>query len=129
MQKAIIKYILFLRHGSYNFHQKENQDVDEIVLVGGSTRIPKVQQLVKEYFNEKEPKLTRAKFEEFNVDLFRSTMTPVQKVMEDAVMQKKDVDEIVLVGGSTGIPKAKGQQLVKEYFNIKEPKGDYLSPV
>ena len=127
MQKAIIKYILFLRHGSYNFHQKENQDVDEIVLVGGSTRIPKVQQLVKEYFNEKEPKLTRAKFEEFNVDLFRSTMKPVQKVKEDAVMQKKDVDEIVLVGGSTRIQKA--QQLVKEYINGKEPKGDYLSPV
>merc|ERR1711881_632222 len=42
-----------------------------------------------------------------------------QKVMEDADMQKKDVDEIVLVGGSTRIPKV--QQLVKEYFNGKEP--------
>merc|ERR1711874_668303 len=41
--------------------------------------------------------LTRAKFEELNMDLFRSTMKPVQKVMEDADMQKKDVDEIVLV--------------------------------
>merc|ERR1712110_1229640 len=63
--------------------------------------------------------LTRAKFEELNMDLFRSTMQPVQKVMEDADMQKKDVDEIVLVGGSTRIPKV--QQLVKEYFNGKEP--------
>merc|ERR1711981_676894 len=63
--------------------------------------------------------LTRAKFEELNMDLFRSTMVPVQKVMEDADMQKKDVDEIVLVGGSTRIPKV--QQLVKEYFNGKEP--------
>merc|ERR1712001_786124 len=63
--------------------------------------------------------LTRAKFEELNMDLFRSTMKPVQKVMEDADMQKKDVDEIVLVGGSTRIPKV--QQLVKEYFNGKEP--------
>merc|ERR1712111_61018 len=44
---------------------------------------------------------------------------PVQKVMEDADMQKKDIDEIVLVGGSTRIPKI--QQLVKEYFNGKEP--------
>merc|ERR1712088_1185059 len=63
--------------------------------------------------------LTRAKFEELNMDLFRSTMKPVQKVLEDADMQKKDVDEIVLVGGSTRIPKI--QQLVKEFFNGKEP--------
>merc|ERR1712088_400993 len=63
--------------------------------------------------------LTRAKFEELNMDLFRSTMKPVQKVMVDADMQKKDIDEIVLVGGSTRIPKI--QQLVKEYFNGKEP--------
>merc|ERR1711931_555568 len=63
--------------------------------------------------------LTRAKFEELNMDLFRSTMKPVQKVLEDADMQKKDIDEIVLVGGSTRIPKV--QQLVKEYFNGKEP--------
>merc|ERR1712027_219113 len=52
-------------------------------------------------------------------DLFRSTMKPVQKVLEDADMQKKDIDEIVLVGGSTRIPKV--QQLVKEFFNGKEP--------
>lgn len=49
--------------------------------------------------------LTRAKFEELNMDLFRSTLKPVQKVMEDADMNKKDVHEIVLVGGSTRIPK------------------------
>merc|ERR1712080_63853 len=63
--------------------------------------------------------LTRAKFEELNMDLFRSTMKPVGKVLEDADMTKKEVDEIVLVGGSTRIPKV--QQLVKEYFNGKEP--------
>ena len=63
--------------------------------------------------------LTRAKFEELNMDLFRSTMKPVQKVLEDADMQKKEIDEIVLVGGSTRIPKV--QQLVKEFFNGKEP--------
>merc|ERR1712033_158719 len=63
--------------------------------------------------------LTRAKFEELNMDLFRSTMKPVQKVLEDADLQKKEIDEIVLVGGSTRIPKV--QQLVKEYFNGKEP--------
>ena len=63
--------------------------------------------------------LTRAKFEELNVDLFRSTMKPVKKVLEDADMSKKDIDEIILVGGSTRIPKI--QQLVKEFFNGKEP--------
>ncbi|XP_034934583.1 endoplasmic reticulum chaperone BiP isoform X1 [Chelonus insularis] len=63
--------------------------------------------------------LTRAKFEELNLDLFQSTMKPVQKVLEDADMSKKDVDEIVLVGGSTRIPKV--QQLVKEFFGGKEP--------
>jgi len=53
------------------------------------------------------------------MDLFRSTMKPVQKVLEDGDLQKKDVHEIVLVGGSTRIPKI--QQLVKEFFNGKEP--------
>ena len=63
--------------------------------------------------------LTRAKFEELNNDLFRGTLKPVQKVMDDGEMKKNEVDEIVLVGGSTRIPKI--QQLVKEYFNGKEP--------
>uniref|UniRef100_A0A3Q1F701 Heat shock protein 5 n=1 Tax=Acanthochromis polyacanthus TaxID=80966 RepID=A0A3Q1F701_9TELE len=53
------------------------------------------------------------------LDLFRSTMKPVQKVLEDANLKKSDIDEIVLVGGSTRIPKI--QQLVKEFFNGKEP--------
>merc|ERR1712076_141667 len=63
--------------------------------------------------------LTRAKFEELNMDLFRSTLKPVQKVLEDGDLTKDEVDEIVLVGGSTRIPKV--QQLVKEFFNNKEP--------
>jgi heat shock protein 5 len=63
--------------------------------------------------------LTRAKFEELNMDLFRSTMKPVKKVLDDGDMTQKDIDEIILVGGSTRIPKV--QQLVKEFFNGKEP--------
>ncbi|XP_065821769.1 endoplasmic reticulum chaperone BiP-like [Labrus bergylta] len=63
--------------------------------------------------------LTRAKFEELNMDLFRSTMQPVQKVLDYSDLKKPDIDEIVLVGGSTRIPKI--QQLVKEFFNGKEP--------
>merc|ERR1712222_219690 len=57
--------------------------------------------------------------EELNMDLFRGTLKPVQKVLEDADLTKKEVDEIVLVGGSTRIPKV--QSLVKEFFNGKEP--------
>ncbi|KAG7087523.1 hypothetical protein E1B28_013482 [Marasmius oreades] len=63
--------------------------------------------------------LTRAKFEELNMDLFRKTMKPVEQVLKDANVKKEDVDEIVLVGGSTRIPKV--QQLLKEYFGGKEP--------
>jgi len=63
--------------------------------------------------------LTRAKFEELNMDLFRSTLKPVKRVLEDADMSKKDISEIILVGGSTRIPKI--QQLVKEFFDGKEP--------
>ncbi|XP_047065456.1 heat shock 70 kDa protein BIP5-like [Lolium rigidum] len=63
--------------------------------------------------------LTRARFEELNNDLFRKTMVPVKKAMADAGLKKADIDEIVLVGGSTRIPKV--QQLLKDYFNGKEP--------
>lgn len=63
--------------------------------------------------------LTRAKFEELNNDLFQKTLQPVHRVLEDADMKKDEIDEIVLVGGSTRIPKI--QQLIKEFFNGKEP--------
>ncbi|KAK2976916.1 hypothetical protein RJ640_024750, partial [Escallonia rubra] len=63
--------------------------------------------------------LTRARFEELNMDLFKKTMGPVKKAMEDAGFKKTDIKEIVLVGGSTRIPKV--QQLLKDYFNGKEP--------
>ena len=63
--------------------------------------------------------LTRARFEELNVDLFKKTLGPVQKVMDDSDMAKKDIDEVVLVGGSTRIPKV--QQLLKDFFGGKEP--------
>ena len=63
--------------------------------------------------------LTRAKFEELNMDLFKRTLEPVRRVLEDAKLQKRDIDEIVLVGGSTRIPKV--QQLIKDFFDGKEP--------
>merc|ERR1712137_255902 len=63
--------------------------------------------------------LTRAKFENLNMDLFRNTMKPVEKVLKDSGLSKREIDEIVLVGGSTRIPKV--QQLLKDFFNGKEP--------
>merc|ERR1712054_705757 len=63
--------------------------------------------------------LTRARFEELNNDLFRKTLGPVKKAMEDAGFKKGEIHEIVLVGGSTRIPKV--QQLIKDYFDGKEP--------
>merc|ERR1711991_541217 len=57
--------------------------------------------------------------EELNMDLFKKTLGPVQKVMSDAGLKKNEVDEIVLVGGSTRIPKV--QTLLRDFFNGKEP--------
>jgi len=62
--------------------------------------------------------LTRARFEELNADLFKKTLKPVAKVLKDAGLSTKEVDEIVMVGGSTRIPKV--QALVKEFFGGKE---------
>jgi endoplasmic reticulum chaperone BiP len=63
--------------------------------------------------------LTRARFEELNIDLFKNTLKPLQAVLTDAKLKKHEIDEVVLVGGSTRIPKVR--QLVKDFFNGKEP--------
>ncbi|GKB35685.1 heat shock cognate 70 kDa protein 2, partial [Tanacetum coccineum] len=62
--------------------------------------------------------ITRARFEELNMDLFRKCMEPVEKCMRDAKMDKNSVHDVVLVGGSTRIPKV--QQLLQDFFNGKE---------
>jgi len=62
--------------------------------------------------------ISRAKFEEMNMDYFRKCMEPVEKVIRDSKLSKGQIDEIVLVGGSTRIPKV--QQLLSEYFGGKE---------
>jgi len=63
--------------------------------------------------------LTRARFEEMCLDLFKKTLGPVQKALDDSGMKKNQIDELLLVGGSTRIPKV--QALLKEFFNNKEP--------
>jgi endoplasmic reticulum chaperone BiP len=76
-----------------------------------------IEDLVEGYdFSES---LSRAKFEEINGDLFKKTLEPLKLALEGAGLKKNEIDEIVLVGGSTRIPKIR--QLVKEFFNGKEP--------
>jgi len=62
--------------------------------------------------------ITRAKFEELNMDLFRSCIQPVERVLADAKLDKAQVHEVVLVGGSTRIPKV--QQILQDFFNGKD---------
>jgi L1 cell adhesion molecule like protein len=62
--------------------------------------------------------ITRARFEELCSDVFRKTMVPVEQVLRDAKMSKGDIHDIVLVGGSTRIPKI--QSLLSDFFNGKE---------
>jgi len=61
--------------------------------------------------------ISRAKFEELNIDLFQKTLVPVTQVLKDAKVSKTDVDQVILVGGSTRIPKV--QQMLTDYFNGK----------
>jgi len=63
--------------------------------------------------------ITRARFEDLCMHYFRSCLDPVSKVLQDSGMSKSDIHDVVLVGGSTRIPKV--QQLIKEFFNGKEP--------
>lgn len=62
--------------------------------------------------------LTRAKFEELNINLFKKTLKPVEQVLKDAGVKKSEVDDVVLVGGSTRIPKI--QELLESYFDGKK---------
>lgn len=63
-------------------------------------------------------KISRARFEELNADLFRNTLEPVEKALKDAKMDKSSINDIVLVGGSTRIPKI--QNLLQNFFNGKK---------
>jgi L1 cell adhesion molecule like protein len=62
--------------------------------------------------------ITRARFEELNMDLFRKCMEHVRKCLTDAKMDKSQIDDVVLVGGSTNIPKV--QQLLQDFFSGKK---------
>lgn len=63
-------------------------------------------------------KISRDKFEELNIDLFKGILQPVEKALNDAGISQNNIDDVVLVGGSTRIPKI--QSLLKNYFNGKD---------
>lgn len=62
-------------------------------------------------------RITRAKFEDLNMQYFKNTLIPVRKVLEDAHLSARDIHDVVLVGGSTRIPKV--QELLRDFFNGK----------
>merc|ERR1712085_214902 len=99
--------------------QKLRREVEKAKRQLSST--PSVQVRIENLFggNDLEETLTRAKFEQLNADLFEKTLKPVKDVLTESKMSKTDINEIVLVGGSTRIPKI--QSMIKEFFNGKEP--------
>jgi len=99
--------------------QKLRREVEKAKRALSST--PSVQVRIEALFNGKDldDTLSRSKFEQLNSDLFQKTLKPVQDVLSDSKMSKSEIHEIVLVGGSTRIPKI--QSLIKDFFNGKEP--------
>ncbi len=99
--------------------QKLKREVERAKRALSSTHeyVIEIENLVQGY--DFEETLSRAKFEELNSDLFKKTLGPVQKALSDAGKKSSEIDDIVLVGGSTRIPKI--QQMLKDYFNGKEP--------
>jgi heat shock protein 5 len=99
--------------------QKLRREVEKAKRALSST--PSVQLRIEALFNGKDldETLSRSKFEQLNNDLFQKTLKPVNDVLSDSKMSRSEIHEIVLVGGSTRIPKI--QSLIKEYFNGKEP--------
>jgi len=115
----------------------DKSNVHDVVLVGGSSRIPKVKPFLQKFFNRKVniadwrsidvhglfqgidfcSSITRAKFEEINTDLFEECMKTVDWCLMDAKMDKSNVHDVVLVGGSSRIPKVK--PFLQEFFNRK----------
>lgn len=95
--------------------RKEVERVKRALSTQTQARI-EIEDLVRGY--DLSETLTRARFEELNSDLFKKTLNPVKKVLESAKMPKSDIDHVVLVGGSTRIPKI--QQMLSEFFDGKE---------
>ena len=123
---------LLVKHFIQEFKQKYKQDISENkrsirrlrtacerakrTLSSGNTASIEIDSLFEgvDFFTS----ITRARFESLCMPLFQKCIEPVTNVIRDSGISKKDIDDIVLVGGSTRIPKI--QQLLSEYFNGKE---------
>jgi len=105
---------------------KLRREVEKAKRMLSSTPQTKIE--IDEFYkgNDLSVALSRAKFEELNMVEFRKTMTPVKTALDDAGLKKSEIDEIVMVGGSTRIPKI--QQLVKDFFNGKELNTNKVNP-
>lgn len=101
--------------------QKLRREVEKAKRTLSSEHQAKIE--VESFFenNDFSEVLTRVKFEELNNDLFQSTLEPVQNAMEDAGLKKSEIADIILVGGSTPIPKIR--QMIEDYFNKKPSTG------
>lgn len=98
--------------------QKLKKEVEKAKRALSST--PSVQVRIDALFKGKDldETLTRSKFEQLNADLFQKTMKPVEAVLKDSGRSKNEINEVVLVGGSTRIPKV--QALIRDFFNGKD---------
>merc|ERR1711907_740152 len=108
-----------MQHFIKIFNKKHSKDMTKAKRALSSTHQARVE--IEALFDgvDFSETLTRARFEEINNDLFKNTLGPVKQVLEDSGLKKNQIDEIVLVGGSTRIPKV--QEMIKEFFNGKEP--------
>lgn len=118
-----------INHLAKNYNKKNNVDISKDLKAMGklkreaekakrtlsSQKTTRIE--IEAFFEGKDfsETLTRAKFEELNIDLFKRTLKPVKQVLDDAKIKKDEVDDIVLVGGSTRIPKV--QALLEEFFS------------
>ncbi|OLL26648.1 glucose-regulated [Neolecta irregularis DAH-3] len=122
----VIQHFVKLYNGKYNVDiSKDNRtlgklkrEVEKAKRILSSQMSARIE--IEAFFEGKDfsETLTRAKFEEINLDLFKKTIEPVKRVLKDANVKISEVDDIVLVGGSTRIPKV--QQLIEDYFGGKK---------
>ncbi|KAK6513193.1 ATPase with role in protein import into the ER [Arthrobotrys conoides] len=120
-----------INHFSAQYNKKNNVDVKKDLKAMGKLKreVEKAKRTLSSQMstrieiesfhdgNDFSETLTRAKFEELNMDLFKKTLKPVEQVLKDAKVKKTEIDDIVLVGGSTRIPKV--QSLLEDFFNGK----------
>ena len=100
-------------------HEVELAKVNLTATMEVAVKIPLLSLSQKGKLEIFEERLTRATFEKLNEDLFQKVLHPIERVLKEVDLPKEAVDEVVLVGGSTRVPRVR--QLIKEFFNGREP--------